>query len=365
MHRHTQGQAGYGAKAGGVTDWQALEVQLNRTRVMLQEILGHLQEVLKNLRSGRTGGPTASARAGAEQTRGPGPRDSRFRAQATPPPGASDRFSRTQAHNAAGASASAGASERARYKARPHFEAKGPSAGPAGHGPSAGTAHQRASGNGQNAGSASQRTSGSGQNAGNAQQRTTGFGQAAGEDRTRAGQAGTGRAGQTNFRAGGGFAGAQRERPRQESTFRSRAAGPEASAGAAGQQSRASAGAGQGASQGAYRASAQGQAAGASRPHARPRPERPAGGFCHDDDRQHRAREVARKNGMNLKCAYDILCINYPCTVDEIKNAYRHMARRHHPDLGGDEEAMKDVNVAYELAMRFSAGRRTATAWAV
>jgi len=68
---------------------------------------------------------------------------------------------------------------------------------------------------------------------------------------------------------------------------------------------------------------------------------------------------------MNLKCAYDILCINYPCTVDEIKNAYRHMARRHHPDLGGDEEAMKDVNVAYELAMRFSAGRRTATAWAV
>ncbi len=349
MHRHTQGQTGSGAKAGGVADWQALEVQLNRTRVMLQEILGHLQEVLKNLRSGRTGGPAASARAG--ETRGPGPRDSRFRAQATPPPGASDRFSRTQAHGAAGASASAGASERARFKARPHFEAKGPSAGPAGHG--------------QSAGSASQRSAGSGPSAGNAQQRPAGSGSAAGDDRTRAGQAGTGRTGQTNFRAGPGPAGAQRERPRQESTFRSRAAGPEANAGAAGQQSRAYGGSAQGASQGAYRASTQGQAAGASRPHARPRPERPAGGFCHDDDRQHRAREVARKNGMNLKCAYDILCINYPCTVDEIKNAYRHMARRHHPDLGGDEEAMKDVNVAYELAMRFSAGRRTATAWAV
>ena len=102
-----------------------------------------------------------------------------------------------------------------------------------------------------------------------------------------------------------------------------------------------------------------------SRPHARPRPERPADSFRQDNERQHRARETARKNGMNLKCAYDILCINYPCTVDEIKNAYRSMARLHHPDLGGDEEAMKDVNVAYELAMRFSAGRRTATAWAV
>ena len=75
---------------------------------------------------------------------------------------------------------------------------------------------------------------------------------------------------------------------------------------------------------------------------------------------------MARRSGMNLKCAYDILCLDYPCSVDEIKVAYRHMARLYHPDLGGDEEAMKDVNVAYELAMRFCAGpRRTSTAWAV
>lgn len=337
MHRHTHGQGSHGAKAGcGVADWQALEVQLNRTRVMLQEILVHLQDVLKNLRAARTGGPAASARPGAEQTRGGAARDSRFRTQATPPPGASDRFSRTQhTQGPAGQTASAGASDRGRFKARPHFEAKGATAaGPAGNGQTAGSAHQR----------------------------TAGFGPAAGEDKTRAG---AGRTGQSTFRAHAGHAGTHRERPRQESTFRARTAGPETDAGsrAAGQQSRTFAGSGQGASQGASRASAQGQAAGASRPHARPRPERE--GFRPDDERQHRAREAARKNGMNLKCAYDILCLNYPCSVDEIKNAYRHMARRHHPDLGGDEEAMKDVNVAYELAMRFSAGRRTTTAWAV
>ena len=346
MHRHAQGHGTHGAKAGGVADWQALEVQLNRTRVMLQEILVHLQEVLKNLRSARNVGPAAAGRPGAEQARNASARDSRFRAQATPPPGAStrdnrfraqaapppgasDRFSRTQAQGPTGqsASASAGTSERSRFKARPNFEA----AGPAGN---------------------------NGQTAGSAYQRAAGFGQTAGDEKARAGYAGAGRAGQSTFRANAGPSGAQRERPRQESTFRAKAAGPDP---AAGQQSRTTAGS----AQGAHRTSAPGPAAGASRPHARPRPERPTGGFCQDDARQHRAREVARKNGMNLKCAYDILCINYPCSVDEIKNAYRSMARRHHPDLGGDEEAMKDVNVAYELAMRFSAGRRTAAAWAV
>jgi len=350
MHRHAQGHGTHGAKAGGVADWQALEVQLNRTRAMLQEILVHLQEVLKNLRSARNGGPAAAGRPGAEQARsasardnrfraqatpppGASTRDNRFRAQSTPPPGASDRFSRTQAQGPTGqtASSSAGASERNRFKARPNFEAAGPA--------------------------------GNGQTAGSAQQRAAGFGQPAGDEKARAGYAGTNRAGQSTFRTAAGQSGAQRERPRQESTFRAKAAGPDPAAGAraSGQQSRTTAGS----AQGAHRTSAQGPTAGASRPYARPRPERPTGGFCQDDARQHRAREVARKNGMNLKCAYDILCINYPCTVDEIKNAYRHMARRHHPDLGGDEEAMKDVNVAYELAMRFSAGRRTAAAWAV
>ncbi|MEF3697630.1 DnaJ domain-containing protein, partial [Desulfolutivibrio sp.] len=83
-----------------------------------------------------------------------------------------------------------------------------------------------------------------------------------------------------------------------------------------------------------------------------------------NDERQERGRQAARNSGMNLKCAYDILCLDYPCTPVEIKNAYRGMARMFHPDLGGDEEVMKDVNLAYELAMRFCAGpRRSGASW--
>ncbi|KHK01848.1 DnaJ domain-containing protein [Desulfovibrio sp. TomC] len=354
MPRHAQGQSGYGAKAGsGVADWQALEVQLTRTRVLLQEILVHLQEVLKNLRTARNGSTASAGRAEAAGARFTTARDSRFRSQPPPPPpppGGADRFSRTQAQGAAGPSA--GTFERNRFKARPHAEAKGPAAGAS----SAGSAQASAAG-----------------------QQRPGAGQAAaGEDRTRASHTGSARPGQSTFRA---HAGVHRERPRPESTFRARTAGPEADAGsrstgqqrttAGGSNGTAAGAAGRtgttaGATGSARGASQQGQqAAGASRPHARPRPERAADGFRPDRDRQYRAREMARKNGMNLKCAYDILCLDYPCSVDEIKNAYRHMARMHHPDLGGDEEAMKDVNVAYELAMRFSAGRRTATAWAV
>jgi hypothetical protein len=372
MPRHAQGHGGYGAKAGsGVADWQALEVQLNRTRVLLQEILVHLQEVLKNLRTARNGSGATAGRTEAAGARFTATRDSRFRTQAAPPPpGGGERFSRTETAGAAG-TAAAGSFERNRFKARPHGEAKGPTvgAGAAGSAQASAGAKARAAGNGQGA---------------------------AAEDKTRTAQAGPGRTGQSTFRAHAGHTGTHRERPRPEAAFRARTAGAETDAGArsagqqagqtpgadsAGQKSRATPGGGNGFTAGASnrsgaasgatsgaggtRASAQGATAGASRPQARPRPERAAQGFRPDRDRQHRAREMARKSGMNLKCAYDILCLDYPCSVDEIKNAYRHMARMHHPDLGGDEEAMKDVNVAYELAMRFSAGRRTAASWAV
>ncbi len=402
MPRHAQGYAGQGTRAGGgVTDWQALELQLNRTRVLLQEILVHLQEVLKSLRTTR---PGTTGFAGRTESAGPRPGaaagHARHRAQTTQAAGASDRFSANRAQTAAGASA-AGTSERARFKARPHHEAHSQTAGP--------SAAPNAGQNGFGARAASGAGTGS-------REHTTGpgaafTGNAAG--RARAASAGADRTGQSTFRA---QAGAHRERPRPEGTFRAQAAGPQAeahaesrthfrqqpgfagtSAGSAGQDTAREASAGQGtdgassqqrtagasSQQRAAGASSQHRTAGASsqnraagaagqsrttgasRPHARPRPERTAQGFRPDDDRQHRAREIARRSGMNLKCAYEILCLDYPCSVDEIKNAYRHMARLHHPDLGGDEEAMKDVNVAYEMAMRFSAGRRTATAWAV
>jgi len=69
---------------------------------------------------------------------------------------------------------------------------------------------------------------------------------------------------------------------------------------------------------------------------------------------------------MTLTQACALLSITYPCTADDIKAAYRKQARRHHPDLGGDEEMMKSINQAYELALSWCSplrGKTTAT-WA-
>ncbi|WP_043601322.1 DnaJ domain-containing protein [Solidesulfovibrio magneticus] len=402
MPRHAQGYGASGARAaGGVTDWQALELQLSRTRVLLQEILVHLQEVLKSLRTTRPGATGFSGRTDSAGSRpGNAAGHARFRAQTAQAAGASDRFSASRTQSAAGASA-AGTSERFRHKTRPHHETTSQAAGPS-------ASHNAGQGG---FGARATSTAGAGSREQTAGPGAAFTGNAAG--RAGAASAGSDRTGQNTFRA---QAGAHRERPRPEGTFRTQAAGPQAEArtesrthfrqqpgfagtttGSAGRDTAREASAGQGTAgassqqrtagtSGQHRtagnasqnrtagassqnratgASGQSRTAGPSRPHARPRPERTAQGFRPDDDRQHRAREIARRSGMNLKCAYEILCLDYPCSVDEIKNAYRHMARLHHPDLGGDEEAMKDVNVAYEMAMRFSAGRRTATAWAV
>jgi molecular chaperone DnaJ len=45
---------------------------------------------------------------------------------------------------------------------------------------------------------------------------------------------------------------------------------------------------------------------------------------------------------------YDILGVKKDATSDEIKKAFRRLARKHHPDTGGDEEKFKQVNEAYE-----------------
>ncbi len=320
MHRQSQRKTGCDARSGHAsTDWQALEIQLTRTRTILQEILVHLQDVLRNLKMARAGG--------------------RFGEKTTPPPHGA-RTQRPQTGSAAGktgASSTAGPAGSERFRAKPQsgFEARtdagqARSAWSAGPDPGQGRAGRP-------------------------------FG-----EKAHAGESRSFRSGGSAFRAAGASAGASRERPRTEGTFRT-------AGGAAGAEREARAGHGAGYTAGASAGSGTGQtggspgqtAAGAGRPHARTAG-RSGAGFRMDRERQHRARELARKGGMNLKCAYDILCLDYPCSVDEIKTAYRHMARLHHPDLGGDEEAMKDVNVAYELAMRFCAGpRRQSAAWAV
>src|SRR4029078_757521 len=49
---------------------------------------------------------------------------------------------------------------------------------------------------------------------------------------------------------------------------------------------------------------------------------------------------------------YEVLGISRDASADEIKQAYRKLARRHHPDVNknpGAEETFKEVNEAYQL----------------
>ncbi|GAB6037335.1 hypothetical protein JCM15519_18940 [Fundidesulfovibrio butyratiphilus] len=93
--------------------------------------------------------------------------------------------------------------------------------------------------------------------------------------------------------------------------------------------------------------------------------------------RQRAKREQARQESsrnaytpgcgtMTLTQACALLCVAYPCSVNDIKSAYRKQARRHHPDLGGDEEMMKSLNQAYELALSWCSPLRgkSAPSWA-
>jgi len=46
---------------------------------------------------------------------------------------------------------------------------------------------------------------------------------------------------------------------------------------------------------------------------------------------------------------YDVLGVSKTATDAEIKKAFRNLARKHHPDTGGDEEKFKQINEAYEV----------------
>ena len=46
---------------------------------------------------------------------------------------------------------------------------------------------------------------------------------------------------------------------------------------------------------------------------------------------------------------YEVLGVPRSATPDEIKKAFRKLARKHHPDAGGSEERFKELNEAYEV----------------
>lgn len=50
-----------------------------------------------------------------------------------------------------------------------------------------------------------------------------------------------------------------------------------------------------------------------------------------------------------MRDPYEILGINRTANADEIKSAYRKLAKKHHPDLGGDPEKFKELNEAHDI----------------
>lgn len=52
---------------------------------------------------------------------------------------------------------------------------------------------------------------------------------------------------------------------------------------------------------------------------------------------------------MAAKDYYETLGVPKSATADEIKKAYRRLARKHHPDAGGAEEKFKEIGEAYEV----------------
>ncbi len=49
------------------------------------------------------------------------------------------------------------------------------------------------------------------------------------------------------------------------------------------------------------------------------------------------------------KSYYEVLGVDKKASTDEIKKAFKKLARKHHPDAGGDEAVFKEISEAYEV----------------
>ncbi len=54
-----------------------------------------------------------------------------------------------------------------------------------------------------------------------------------------------------------------------------------------------------------------------------------------------------------IEWALDILGLPKLIMKDDIKKQYHFLAKKHHPDLGGDIKKMEQLNAAYQLLMKY------------
>lgn len=72
----------------------------------------------------------------------------------------------------------------------------------------------------------------------------------------------------------------------------------------------------------------------------------------YDQHQQHERKTNGGTTTDKLRTAYKILGITPTRDTDIIRKAYRDMAKKHHPDTGGDEQRFITIKEAYDLLMK-------------
>jgi len=62
-------------------------------------------------------------------------------------------------------------------------------------------------------------------------------------------------------------------------------------------------------------------------------------------------RERVVQYGGQAPVCFSLLKLSFPCTVAEVKAAYRKLAKRAHPDRGGSHSEFLELQAAYEQAL--------------